>query len=173
VYDTLPGTSYPAGEGTDSVIVEPPQPFTHRPRPSTFGVWELGGMVNRGVASAVGASAFLAVPVTGEATAHYGLRARYRWWSVAGFTVDVNPGAFVSRDRTRVVDRDTPDTWIGLVLQGVASRTDLIRVVGEVDLARGHSGARVGAHLGSIPGAVAGVLVPAVGMLLFVLMPGD
>jgi hypothetical protein len=76
------------------------------------------------------------------------------------------------RDRTRIVDRETPKRPVGPVLRGAASRPNRIGLVGAVDLAPGRTGDPMGARMGSIPGAAAGPGLPRLAIALLT-PPGD
>ena len=171
VHDTLPGFSYPYGPGSDSVVTEPPRAIDHRPRSSVFLTWELGGMVNRGEAKALGGSVLVALPFEGDATLRYGVSGRYRWWSPDGVTVDLAPALILTKRQRRVVDREDPGRHVGLLVRGMARKSDALGVMAEVELSRERRSVQAGAQVGSRVGAVAGVALPVLAVLAFMMFP--
>lgn len=162
---TDPGFTYTDAEG--NVVVEPPSQVRYSRDRSTVVGWELGAMQNHRPGRARGGALFLAVPFN-EGTPQVGVRGRYRWWSVQGATVDVSPGVYVTREDGEVGNTGA-HRRIGASVRGsVAPPGDWIALVGEVDLSPGHMGLQASGRLGSIPGAVTGIVAPLGVLLLLV-----
>ena len=173
LHDTIAGFSYPYARGSDSVVVQPPQPYDHQPPRAVFMSWEVGRMVNQGEAHALGGSVFVAVPFQGDASMRYGISGRYRWWSPRTVTVDLAPALFLTRAPRRIADRDDPERRVGVLLRGMARKSDLVGVTAEVELGPGRRSVQAGAQVGSTLGAVSGVALPVLGILAFMMFPED
>lgn len=166
---TDPGFTYTDAEG--NVVVQPPSQVRYSRDRSTVVGWELGAMQNHRPDRARGAALFVTLPFD-EGSPQLGVRGRYRWWSVQGATVDVSPGVYITREDGEV-DNTGEHGRIGASLRGaVAAPGDWVALVGEVDLSPGHMGIQAGGRLGSIPGAVSGIVAP-LGMLLLLAFTYD
>jgi hypothetical protein len=172
VVDTFPGYSYSEEDGT--IVVVPPEEYRSTP-PTPFVVsWELGLMRNLGVARAVGGSLFAAIPMTTAERTQLGVRVRHRWWALGGATVDLSPGVYVARDVERVADLGEAKRRLGVSVRGaVATPSDLVGLVAELDTTPGHVGLQLSGRLGSVPGAIAGVAVPTGFLALWFLYSED
>lgn len=140
-------TYYPKSSGTG----EPDDPWK-------LVEWELGWMVNRGPAQAVGASLALG---TGETGFHLAAKGRYRRWLGRDWALDADAGLLVAQHPPRTYPHET---LAGVTAGAALGLTDWVAVTGQGRVLWGASdgepvtGAEVGVRLGTLPGVVATVL---------------
>ena len=129
---------------------------------STHWSWEVGGMVNRGSSSAVGATVLLGMDGRGE---RVGLKGRYRrWLDRDGGTVDLSAG--ILRAHVAGTFPDWSPEALGVTADVSVGWGDLIATTARADLLRRRDGQVVnavygGVRLGSYP-AVIGTATAAI-----------
>lgn len=120
--------------------------------------WELGWMVNRGPAQAVGASLALG---TGETGFHLAVKGRYRRWLGRDWALDADAGLLVAQHPPQTYPHET---LAGVTAGAALGLTDWVAVTGQGRVLWGASdgetvtGAELGVRLGTLPGAIATVL---------------
>ena len=126
-------------------------------RPPFIGEWEIGGMHNLGLRSALGSTIFVLYDESHRA--YLGIRPRYRRWLGSGGAVDLSAGLFVAdlNDRARLsrlpaLTIRTTLMWKDLV--GVTAGIDALRP-GLGPAARNETAFLIGLRLGSYPGVAA------------------
>jgi hypothetical protein len=123
-------------------------------------VWELGRMYNLTERRALGASVMFA---TGDDLMRLGVKARYRVWLNEVVAAELAPGILVLSSDNDMNGRG----GAGFVAHGAVTLQDWVTALAQVDVRRSGLASFLGLKLGSVPGTVVGLAVPAAfGVLL-------
>jgi hypothetical protein len=134
-----------------------PGTTTSSRRPPFIGEWEIGGMHNLGLRSALGSTLFALYDESDRA--YVGIRPRYRRWLGSAGAVDLSAGLFIAdlNDRARfsrlpALTVRTTLMWKDLI--GITAGMDALRP-GLGPSARTETAFLIGLRLGSYPGVAA------------------